>query len=100
MFLRSLIDCIELHPRSEGKSVDAVLDGDLAEILGPLRSHGRQRKTRKKQPFRKPSPPGGCGGLQLTENWANCRLRSETELVSKAVEWLSEPRVRIRPSPP
>jgi hypothetical protein len=30
---RSLIERIELHPGSEGKSVDALLYGDLAEIL-------------------------------------------------------------------
>ena len=31
--LRSLIDRIELHPRGDGKGVDAELHGDLAEIL-------------------------------------------------------------------
>ena len=31
--LRSLIDHIELHPRNGGESVDAILHGDLAEIL-------------------------------------------------------------------
>jgi site-specific DNA recombinase len=31
--LRSLVDRIELHPRSEGKGVDASLHGDLAQIL-------------------------------------------------------------------
>lgn len=31
--LRSLIDRIEMHPGSEGKSVDAVLYGDMAEIF-------------------------------------------------------------------
>jgi DNA invertase Pin-like site-specific DNA recombinase len=31
--LRSLIDHIELHPSSEGKCVEALLFGDLAEIL-------------------------------------------------------------------
>ena len=31
--LRSLIDRIELHPRGDGKGVDAELHGDLAEVL-------------------------------------------------------------------
>jgi len=31
--LRGLIDRIELRPRSDGKGVDAILHGDLAEIL-------------------------------------------------------------------
>lgn len=31
--LRGLIDRIELRPRSEGKGVDAILHGNLAEIL-------------------------------------------------------------------
>jgi site-specific DNA recombinase len=42
--LRSLIDRIELHPRSEGKSVDALLYGDLAEILALCASTDDKRK--------------------------------------------------------
>lgn len=37
--LRSLIDRIEMHPGSEGKSVDAVLYGDMAEIFALCAAH-------------------------------------------------------------
>ena len=42
----SLIDRIELHPRGDGKGVDAELHGDLAEILAFCDgSHGKFPKT-------------------------------------------------------
>ncbi len=52
--LRSLVDRIELHPRKEGKGVDATLHGDLAEILSFCA-----------QPDRKDQPPKAkaSGGL-------------------------------------
>jgi hypothetical protein len=49
--LRSLIDHIELHPRrSQGQSVDAVLYGDLAEILA-FALPRNARKNSPEQPF-------------------------------------------------
>lgn len=44
--LRSLIDRIEMHPGSEGKSVDAVLYGDMAEIFALCAEHkGKLTRT-------------------------------------------------------
>jgi hypothetical protein len=42
--LRGLIDRIELRPRSDAKGVDAVLHGDLAEILSLCEEAPRKRK--------------------------------------------------------
>jgi site-specific DNA recombinase len=42
--LRGLIDRIELRPRSDAKGVDAVLHGDLAEILSLCEETPRKRK--------------------------------------------------------
>ena len=42
--LRSLINRIELHPRSEGTGVDAVLYGELAKILAFCGSAERKGK--------------------------------------------------------
>ena len=48
--LRSLIDRIEMHPRSEGKSVDAVLYGDLAEILALCATDHKEKLPRTAVP--------------------------------------------------
>ena len=54
--LRSLIDRIELHPRGDGKGVDAELHGDLAEILAFCdQSHGAGK-----------FPQTGVSGSQLS----------------------------------
>jgi hypothetical protein len=45
--LRSLIDRIELHPRPDGKGVDARLYGDLAEILAFCDESNRKEKLPK-----------------------------------------------------
>ena len=42
--LKAIIDRIELLPRSDGKGVDAMLLGDLAEILSPCEEALRKRK--------------------------------------------------------
>ncbi len=54
--LRSLIDRIELHPRGNGKGVDAVLHGDLAQILSLCGDPGRKAKL----------PEAGTSGSQLS----------------------------------
>ena len=72
--LRSLIDRIELHPRGDGKGVDAELHGDLAEILAFCDgSHGKFPKT-------------GVSGSQLsvvagTRNRLDLQLRELLEAV-------------------
>ena len=54
--LRSLVDRIELHPRRDGKGVDASLHGDLAQILVFCDEAHRTGKL----------PKAGASGSQLS----------------------------------
>ena len=66
--IRSMIDRVELRPRTNGKGLDAMLHGELAAILaacaeaesgGPSVKKGRLAAGTGK------STVGGCGGSQL-----------------------------------
>ena len=63
--LRSLIDRVELHPQNTGQGLDAVLYGDLVEILGFC-----GKEENRTSPDREPS--GGqlsvVAGLDLFKN--------------------------------
>ena len=61
--LRSLIDRIELQSGSDGKSVDAMLHGDLAEILTICGEFDRRQKLPETRTSGS-QLSGGCGDLQ------------------------------------
>ena len=63
--LRGLIDRIELRPRSDAKGVDAVLHGDLAEILSLCEEAPRIRKL--------PAAKGSGSQLSLVAGACNQR---------------------------